>query len=216
MLRYNLGRRLVDFEKLLAKPEHKPSRFLSKNSMLFSFKGTTASEDSTLIWIPWDRNNVGRSVQLLSLVLYRLKPNECVLLTSFHPSLETESAYSENLFLQNLLSNPETSANMWTEGLEHIKTKELSGEDQLISELKGYHTIELYDIGVNGPSLKETIDFVYSKFFLRDYTLNLRSEKEIIERCFNAAPFIQLRQVIRERGVLSFFRRNTPTNISKN
>ena len=143
--------------------------------MFFFLKGTQKEKHSTLIWLPWDRNNVGRSVQLLSLVLYRLKPNECVLLTSFYPSRKTEVAYSENLFLLSLLSNSETSANMWTEGLEHIETKKLDGDNQLISEIKDSHTIELYDIGINGPSLKETIDFVYSQFSLRD-KLSLVSE----------------------------------------
>ena len=190
-LRSTLKNRLVDFEKLIPEPDHKPSRYLSKNSMFFFLKGTQKEKHSTLIWLPWDRNNVGRSVQLLSLVLYRLKPNECVLLTSFYPSRKTEVAYSENLFLLSLLSNSETSANMWTEGPEHIETKKLDGDNQLISEIKDSHTIELYDIGINGPSLKESIDFVYSQFFLREYKLSLVSEKEVIERCFNAAPFIQ-------------------------
>ena len=190
ILRSTLKNRLVDFEKLISKPNHKPSRYLSKNSMFFFLKGSQKEKHSTLIWLPWDRNNVGRSVQLLSLVLYRLKPNECVLLTSFYPSRKTEAAYSENLFLQSLLSNSETSANMWTEGLEHIETKELDDHDQLISEIKGSHMIELYDIGINGPSLKESIDFVYSQFFLRRYKLSLVSKRDVIDRCFNAAPFI--------------------------
>jgi hypothetical protein len=186
-LQYTLKNRLVDFEKLIPQPNHKPSRYLSKNSMFFFLKGTQKEKHSTMIWLPWDRNNVGRSVQLLSLVLYRLKPNECVLLTSFYPSRKTEAEYSENLFLQSLLSNSETSVNMWTEGLEHIETKELEDDNQLITELKGSHAIEMYDIGINGPSLKESIDFVYSQC---EYKLSLVSEKEVIDRCFNAGPFI--------------------------
>jgi hypothetical protein len=189
-LRDKLGKRLVDFDKILATPSHRASRYLSKNSVFFSLKRTQNKKNSTLIWLPWDRNNVGRSVQLLSLILHQLKTNECVLITSYHPLREIKTEYDENLFLQRLLSNSEKSTNLWTEGLEHIKAQELDDDAQLVSTLKAHNTIELYDIGINGPSLKESIDFVYSHFFLRDYKLKLSSKKEIVNRFFNSASFL--------------------------
>jgi len=189
-LREILGKRLVDFDKLLATPSHSASRYLSKNSVFFSHKRTQNKKTSTFIWLPWDRDNVGRSVQLLSLILHQLETNECALITSYYPSQGTKTKYTDNLFLKSLLSNIETSTNLWTEGLDHIESKELENDAQLVSILKDWKTIELFDIGINGPSLKNNIEFVDAQPFLGDYKLQLTSRKEIINRFFNSASFL--------------------------
>ena len=189
-----LKNKVVDFGKIISTTQNLPAEHLSDECLYFKHLESPDGQELNTILMTWDSKNIGRSVQLLSLILARLTQHQCLILSSFHPSKEMSTEFENNIFLKRLISKPNSQNDFWVEGLSHIKTQKIKTLDLLSTVLNqrksGNNTrIQLLGVGINGPSFRNIVNILRN--WINIANLYLVSKDQVLESMLAPATFMQ-------------------------